>query len=44
MKEFKKGQTEGEKNRRNFRGLKEISQTVILPVWRLDDRPKRGKQ
>src|SRR5690349_12813088 len=46
--EDKTGQKEkakGEKSRRNSRGLKEISQTVILRVWRLEDRSgKRTKQ
>lgn len=41
----KKEKAKGEKSRRNSRGLKEISQTVILRVWRLGDRPgKRKKQ
>lgn len=36
-----KQKNEGEKN---SRGLKEISQTVILLVWRLGDRPEKRKK
>lgn len=43
-KKGQKGKTKAKRIERNSRGLKEISQTVILLVWRLGDRPKEKKR